>query len=228
MAFCSIPVVVPSRLNAALGVGMKIFYKPVAFIVMAMSFGNHALGLSLSFESEDSRFDAATHEYREIWSADGARIEKLLEETTGVSLGDEQITVVVFKGISSSGVTGEAIHLRATYPLSVKRGTLVHELSHRYVDALNLDSTCYNDVHDIVSLVLLDVWAKLWGRNFVEEQVEVEMVWSTRYAEAWAGVLGMSKTEQRKKLELVLSSCRGPTEHSSRLRSRIFVRFKPG
>jgi len=110
---------------------MKMFRKVVALTVMSLIFGNSGFGLSLSFESEDSRFDEAADEYRNIWSVHGSRIEKLLEDTTGVSLGAERITVVVFKGISSSGVKGEAMRLRASYPSSVKRGTLVHELSHR-------------------------------------------------------------------------------------------------
>jgi hypothetical protein len=205
---------------------MKNFRKLVALTLMSLICGSNAFGLSLSFESEDSRFDAATNEYRQIWSAHGSRIEELLEETTGVSLGDEHITVVVFKGISSSGVKGEAMRLRASYPPSVKRGTLVHELSHRYVDDLNLDPTCYEDVHDVVSLILVDVWGKLWGRKFVEEQAEVEMAWSTRYAEAWSRVLGMGRKERGEKLATFLSSCRRPTMHSTRLRNRPFAQTK--
>ena len=205
---------------------MRILGKLAALSVMALIFGNSASALSLSFEPADARFEAATQEYREIWSAHGARIEKLLEEATGASLSSERISVVVFEGISSSGEDGKPMRMRASYAPAVKRATLVHELTHRYLDALNLDLTCFDDIHDVVSLVLVGVWEELWGREFVEEQAEVEIALSTRYAEAWAGVLEMNGEERARKLAGVLSSCRRPTMHSSRLRNRLFAQTK--
>ncbi len=219
--------ILPARVIAALDVGMRMFGRLVALAVFSLTVGNNAFGLSLSFESKHPRFDAATQEYKQIWLAYGPRIEKLLGEATGVSLGEEQISVIVFEGVSSSGVAGKAMHLRASYSASVKRATLVHELSHRYIDALNLDPTCYGDVHEVVSPLLVGVWGELWGRGFVEEQAAVEMARSTRYAQAWKGVLGMSENERARKLADFLSSCRRPTMHSSRLRNRLFAQFRP-
>lgn len=183
----------------------------LAFACLWVSAGSSsAEGLSLEFSSETPEFSGPMHEYAEIWRVEGVRIEEALERATGVSLGDQQISVVVFEGTSSSGSTGAPMYLRASYSEAVKRATLVHELAHRYLDTLNLRESCFDDIHQVLSLVVLEVWVELWGREFAEEQAGIEVARSERYKRAWSGVLEASPSKNSRKLKSFLSSCRTP------------------
>jgi hypothetical protein len=169
--------------------------------------GNRA-GLSLVFSPKAPRFAQAANEYSRIWSVDGKRIERALEHATGATLGKQQIRVVVYEAISYSGSASEPMVLRASYPEPVKRAALVHELTHRYLDLLSLEGSCFADIHEVVDLVLIQVWSDLWGREFAENQTAVEMSLSARYKRAWVDVLVLNEYQVTKKLQRILRSCR--------------------
>ena len=181
----------------------------MALALLAASAGcTHAT--TLEFSAQSSEFRAAAEEYATIWAADGVRILSLLQHATGVALPDGRIEVIVFEGVSNSGRPGGPMYLRASYPYAVKQATVVHELAHRYVDALALKKPCFEDVHELLALVLPDVWGPLWGSSFVEAQSAVEAARSERYRRAWAGVLRMTPAARRQKLRALLrSDCKG-------------------
>jgi len=60
--------------------------------------------------------------------------------------------------------------MRASYPEPTRRATLVHELGRR----LAFDVKVPFDRHDVIDLLVYDVWVDLWGRAFADEQMTIE------------------------------------------------------
>lgn len=154
-----------------------------------------ARAAEIIFKAESDEFDNAVAEYQEIWTEDGSRIVKTLERITSLSFEPEPIRVIVHKGASFSGYREIPMRLRASYPSNTKRGTLVHELSHRLVaDVVEKDV----ETHSVIFLFLYDAWVELWGREFADSQVAVE---SQRrgifdYEAAWNSVLSLTAEER--------------------------------
>src|SRR5690349_12041410 len=88
----------------------------------------HAARVRITFTPESSRFDAAAREYKDLWSKDGERMLDAMESVSGLKFGETDLNVIVFEGASYSGYRDMPMHLRASYPLDVKKATLVHEL----------------------------------------------------------------------------------------------------
>lgn len=160
--------------------------------------GQVAFALDLEFVAASADYRTAADEYREIWSEDGDRIVRGLNEETGLTLGESRIRVIVHEGISRSGLGDRPMRLRASYPTETKRATLVHELGHRYLVVLDSD-TRYSDVHYPLSLLLHRVWSDLWGEAFAQEQAQVETERSSRYRRAWDWTLSMPEKERTAK-----------------------------
>jgi len=154
-----------------------------------------ARAAEIVFKAESDEFDNAVAEYQEIWTEDGSRIVKTLERLTSLSFEPEPIRVIVHEGASFSGYLEIPMRLRASYPSNTKRGTLVHELSHRLVaDVVEKDV----ETHSVIFLFLYDAWVELWGREFADSQVAVE---SQRrgifdYEAAWNSVLSLTAEER--------------------------------
>lgn len=176
-----------------------------ALILLAAP-ASHATATRLEFSPQRAEYQAAVDEYTTIWTADGPRIVDLLEKTVGATLPDPLIQVIVFEGVSNSGQPGKPMYLRASYPYDVKQATLVHELAHRYIDALGVKSACYSDVHEPLALVLTEVWGQLWGRRFAEAQSDVEAARSERYRRAWAGVMDKTPRGRKEALAALLQA----------------------
>jgi len=144
----------------------------------------------IDFQPESARFNAATEEYREIWSTEGERISNALEDATGLEMEAGPIRTIVYGGISNSGYKRQPMRMRASYPPDTKRATLVHELAHRLISDLVSRDT---EEHPIIFLFVYDVWVQLWGQEFADEQVAVE---SERrgnydYESAWRDALAL-------------------------------------
>ena len=123
------------------------------------------------FQAESDEFEAAAEEYREIWAEDGERIVAALENATGLPFEEQPVITIVYEGVSFSGYKKIPMRMRASYPTDTKRGTLVHELSHRLIaDRVSKD---FED-HPVIFLFLYDVWVELWGQEFADGQVAVE------------------------------------------------------
>jgi hypothetical protein len=153
----------------------------------------------IDFQPESPKFEAATQEYREIWRTDGAKITAALEEATGLEMEPGPIRAIVYDGISNSGYKQRfPRRRRASYPPDTKRATLVHELAHRLISSYVGKN---EDDHPIIFLFVYDVWVKLWGQEFADEQVAVEgkRTGHYDYAGAWRDALALGPQERAKR-----------------------------
>jgi hypothetical protein len=158
-------------------------------------------------ESDDPALTAAAAEYRRIWEADGSRIVQAFATATGLAFAEASIEAIVFEGPSQSN----PLRLRASYDTEGKRGTLIHELSHRLIKGnrtrLGLppyDPTRERENHELIDLFLFDVWTDLYGEPFARRRVEAESRWQPLYCEAWIATLAMSRTERAAKMAKAL------------------------
>jgi hypothetical protein len=164
--------------------------------------------LDLRFTPSADTFRAATQEYRDIWSREGGRIVAAMERRTGLRFESGPIDVSIYEGTSFSGEPGgRPMLLRASYPETTKRGTLVHELGHRLASEIVVPF----DHHEVIDLFVYDVWIDLWGQSFADEQIAIE---STRngadYAGMWKNALAMSPEERARRLQEIIKQYRKP------------------
>jgi hypothetical protein len=165
----------------------------------------------LAFRAQSPQYADAARHYERIWREDGARIACLLEAETGLVLAQREIDVIVFEGVSHSGSGTRPMRLRASYQPAVKRGMLVHELAHRYLDALRLPRGSLS-VHQQLDLLLLRVWPRLWGEAFIAPQVRAESQWTRDYRHAWEWALRLSVEQRDEQWRALLASRRAPAE----------------
>lgn len=159
-------------------------------------------------ESDDPKLVEATKEYQEIWQTDGEKIVSVMTKISGLEFQDNHIKAIVYEGVSRSGRNvNMPMRLRASYPLEVKKGTLIHELGHRLLfpivdpakENLQFDETNKDlDSHQILFLILYEVWTELYGKEFADKNVEIE---SRRkgiydYEKAWCWALNLEKDER--------------------------------
>jgi len=154
-----------------------------------------AVALELTFRPGSPEFADAALEYERIWAQDAVRIIAILQSESSVSLPETHIEVLVVEEQSNSGGPGRPMRLRASYPEPVKRGTLVHELAHRYLDQLPRRKSSLS-THQRLNLLLLPVWESLWGAEFVAGQVAVESRWSAEYRRSWEWAMSLSPEER--------------------------------
>ncbi len=86
--------------------------------------------------------------------------------------------------------------LRASYDLEVKKGTLIHELSHRLL--FNLKNKPAGDEHKLLNLFLYDVWEELYGTQFAHNMVRAEKEFGSLYRDAWEYALSMDKDSRKR------------------------------
>ena len=153
--------------------------------------------VSLTFEPESQRFEQATEEYRKLWASEGKRIIEALESVSGLRFQEREVRAIVFEGPSSSGGPDGPMKMRASYPADVKKATLAHELGHRMNFQIKKRPKDV-DEHRILFLYLYDVWEKLYGKTFADEQVTIEKGRKGLYDydSAWKWALSMTKEER--------------------------------
>lgn len=145
---------------------------------------------------EDEKFVTATNEYTEIWTSDGQKILHSLELISNLKLREDRIAVLVYEGVSFSGrESNDAMKLRASYNKDVKKGTLIHELSHRLLFDTKIRTS--EDGHKLLNLFLYDVWNNLYGKDFSDMMVDVESERSEMYKKAWKYALSMNSSERK-------------------------------
>ena len=153
--------------------------------------------LNISFTPDDPEFSEAAVEYADIWAKDGKRITDAIENSVGKRFKAKDIQAIVFEGISQSN----PLKFRASYDRNTKSATLVHELLHiisaEYMFKLPIkDEEITLGLHKQIDLVLYDIWVELYGKQFAEEQVDVESKRTPIYREAWIWALGFSKPKR--------------------------------
>jgi hypothetical protein len=157
--------------------------------------------LELRFAPQDERFAAAAAEYRDIWTAEGPGIVAAMERRTGLRFPRTPVDVVVLEAPSFSGDSDSPMRMRASYPASTKRATLVHELGHRLITGIVERDA---DEHPTVFLFVYDVWVELWGREFADEQVAIEGRRGGEYPTAWRDALAIDADERARRLRALV------------------------
>jgi hypothetical protein len=154
--------------------------------------------VTIQFEpqSPSEAFVKAAAEYDALWKADGARMVEAMERITGLKFEERKIKAIIYEGASFSGSGDRPMQLRASYPVEVKKATLIHELFHRMLGRVK--TTGEIDEHRKLFLVLYDTWVTLYGKEFADRNVEVE---SQRkglydYETAWKWALAMSADDR--------------------------------
>jgi hypothetical protein len=174
------------------------------FAILILAFTSSAIAqntVKISFSPESEKYAQATREYQTIWSSDGKRVVEAMESVSGLKFKDKEVRVIVYEGVSWSGLGDDPMKMRASYPSNIKKATLIHELGHRLI--ANIPKAKEIDEHRVLFLVLYDIWEKLYGKDFADKAVEVE---KTRkglydYESAWKWALSMSKEERAAKFK---------------------------
>ncbi|MEI6490781.1 MAG: hypothetical protein WCO16_03395 [bacterium] len=154
---------------------------------------------------EDAEFIEATKEYEAIWEKEANRIIEVFNKVTGLSLLENRIACVVYEGMSMSGGTvNDLMKLRASYNSDEKKGTLVHELSHRLVLNIKNHPEDLNS-HQVIYLFLYDTWIELYGEEFAKKMLEIEKRRTDMYKKAWEWAMSFSKQQRKQKFADILS-----------------------
>lgn len=166
-----------------------------------------APAIKMNFTPESEKYAEAARQYREIWDAEGGKMIEATEIVSGLKFFETEIAVIVFEGASSSGFGDEPMKLRASYPLEVKKATLIHELGHRLNSQLKSRPKDM-DEHRVLFLYLYDVWARLYGRSFADRMVEVEKKRKGiyDYETAWNWALSLSEEERAAKFREIVKN----------------------
>jgi len=218
-------VVLPPAYRLSLLKGAHGFVMPPIFmlpLMLSLSAGPASLtvapsatGVDLVFRGDTPLQERAVVEYSSWWRRDGGTVMRELERVTGASLRPQQIDVLICDCRSWSGSAGTAMHLRGYDVAATRQATLTHELVHRYLEQMAIDPGCYDDVHQVVSLVLYEAWSELWGRGFVERHAAIESEWSDRYRSAWADVLAWSQSRRSAERQRLLHACRAASRRAN-------------
>jgi hypothetical protein len=151
-----------------------------------------APALRITFTPESPQFEAAASEYAALWTREGERIVNAMESVSGLKFDENEVKAIIFEGTSESGYRMRPMRLRASYPPDTKKATLIHELGHR----LESDLFPGEDDHPYLFLWIYDVWVKLYGRQFADDQVAVEKARGRMYPAAWDAAMALTP-EQR-------------------------------
>jgi hypothetical protein len=180
-------------------------------VILILGFMSPAIAqnsVQLSFTPEADKYAQATREYQAIWNDEGEKILEAMEHVSALRFKDKEVKVIVFEGVSRSGLGDDPMKLRASYPSNIKKATLIHELGHRLI--ANIPKTKEIDEHRVLFLILYDIWEKLYGKDFADKAVEVEKERRGLYdyESAWKWALSLSKEERAAKFKALRESIR--------------------
>jgi hypothetical protein len=186
----------------------QVFVAAALWLTVATS--STAQGVSIRFSPESEQFADAVREYQALWEAEGDRIIEALEHVSGLKFAEREIQAVVYEGISRSGSRGTPMRMRASYLAETKKATLIHELGHRHIAQLRWRPPGL-DEHRVLFLFLYDVWERLYGKGFADEQMIVEKkrrgVYD--YEAAWTWALAQSKEERAQRFKEIVRENQG-------------------
>ena len=160
-------------------------------------------------ESDNPEFEKASMGYAKLWEEEGIRIQKTIENISGLRFKEKIINALVFDNVSYS----VPLQLTANVTFERKRGALVHELCHRLVVGNNIEvksGKSYNSwiltIHKHIDLILYDVWIELYGENFAKREIKYEIsLWTGKdispYKIAWDWALSMTKEKRQKEFK---------------------------
>lgn len=162
--------------------------------------------VKVTFSPEADKYAQAAEEYRAIWSSDGKKIVETMEQISGLKFKEKEVRVIVYEGVSWSGLGNDPMKLRASYQPNIKKATLIHELGHRLI--ADIRKTKETDEHRVLFLLLYDIWEKLYGKDFAEKAVEAEKARKGLYdyESAWKWALSLSKEERAAEFKILRES----------------------
>ena len=161
----------------------------------------------ITFQAQSDSFAASVAEYTRLWDAEGARIVAALEAVSGLrfvyaQFADTAIVANVLERASSSGYRTSPMEMRASYPFDTKRATLAHELGHRLMAGLFRRD---EEEHGALFLWLYDTWVRLYGREFADAQVAVEIRRRGPYPAAWQAALALDSAGRAQRWREILA-----------------------
>jgi hypothetical protein len=177
--------------------GIRVQVAAIAIVVPALLYAVTGHAQEVTFIPSTAAHGYAVRAYEAIWEEYGDTIISALESRTCLRFPEINVSAIVADATSNSGGPDHPMRLRASYRSAVKQSTLVHELGHRHLWQLaeRLDDV---DGHMTLYLVLDDVWADVWGKEFAENRVIDESSWRSNYdyAAAWTWARSLNSTER--------------------------------
>jgi hypothetical protein len=173
----------------------------IGILIIAAGFeaagANRKVTITFVPQENKPEWVTAAEEYNVIWTAEADHVIDGLERVSHLRFPEDKVKAEIYEGASFSGGGNRPMLLRASYPMEIKKATLVHELGHR-MNAQLRKRPADLDEHRLLFLYLYDVWTDLYGQEFADRNVAVER---TRkglydYDTAWTWTLAMTK-EQR-------------------------------
>jgi hypothetical protein len=162
-------------------------------------------------EDLKEKMDKGLSEYKDIWKKDGARIVKELESVSGLEFNENEINATVYESMLRS--RSFPLSLKASIPLNIKPGLLVHELCHRLLSGnhVRVKAKEYKDlsleIHKVLNLILYDTMVNLFDKNRADELVEWESgSRSGLYKKAWDWALSFNKKERAKRFKVFVNN----------------------
>lgn len=156
--------------------------------------------LEINFYSKENNNDLvqAVREYQQVWDTEGENITNVIQKNAGLNFEESKIKAIIHEAMSTS----HPLQLRASYPVDIKKATLIHELCHILLSDNNIkieDAKQISlEVHKLIFLILYDIWLELYGKKFAEDMVEVESKRNEIYEKAWNWALSFSKEDRSK------------------------------
>jgi|TARA_Y100000310_G_scaffold211146_1_gene211871 hypothetical protein len=157
---------------------------------------------------DDKELTDAVEEYKKIWKKDSEKIIAVFKNVSKLSFSEKRIGVVIYEGVSYSGRTlNDPMKLRASLSTDIKKATLIHELGHRLLIGTGKPPPKDLSSHDVLFLILYDVWTELYGKEFADNAVnwESKREGRTNYEQFWNNVLSISKGERAKKFKEIMN-----------------------
>lgn len=166
--------------------------------------------VSIRFSPVSRGFEEAAREYQALWDVEGNRIVEAMEGVSGLKFAESGIQAIVYEGISRSGSQNSPMMMRASYPAATKKAALIHELGHRLISQLKKRPRDL-DEHGVLFLVLYDIWVKLYGKGFADEQVGVETarLGVYDYRSAWKWALSLNDGQRAARFKAIVSANQG-------------------
>lgn len=149
--------------------------------------------MDIKFESSPS-FTLNQLEYESLWNSYGKKIQAAFKEVTTLPFQEEFITGVV--GDYKSNFAGRSLNDPMLFRFSVrhKLGTIMHELSHRFLleYQFNYNGILDND-HEVIDLFLPEVIEICFGKAASEERINYECTFpEVEIPNAWNKMLKYS------------------------------------
>lgn len=166
-------------------------------------------------DSNIKDFSEAVGKYRDIWKKKGREIVKSIEKVSGLKFKETYINSIVFQAKFPS--QSYPLCLRADLPDDRKTSILIHELTHRILAGNGigpLTKQFKNEkeksfgVHQILYLILYDIWVDLYNEKFAQESAlaESNIPRTDVYKKAWKWALSFSFQERQKKFSSLVKS----------------------